>query len=270
MQPRILFLGTAGEEAIFGKQIRASGGIVIQIEDYQFILDPGPGALVRAAQTGVNLRETTAILVSHAHINHCNDVNAVIAAMTHNGLDKQGILISNRTFVYGAEGEIPYLTNFHKNCVERTIIPEAKQKIGIEHIEIHALKTQHSDPNAIGFKIFTPKFVLTYTSDTEYTPELTEQYMKSDILIMNVTQPYGMKEKHNLCSDCAEKIIKKTKPSLAVLTHFGKKMIQADPVYEARKIQKETGIQIIAAKDGMEINPETYAAEMKQKRLNLY
>ena len=52
---RIIFLGTAGSTAVVSKQLRASGGIIIQVEDLQFHLDPGPGALVKAKEYGVNL-----------------------------------------------------------------------------------------------------------------------------------------------------------------------------------------------------------------------
>ena len=47
-------------------------------------------------------------------------------------------------------------------------------------------------------------------------------------------------------------------------------MIKADILNEARHIQKETGVQVIAAKEGMVINPISYSANLKQKTLNLY
>ena len=70
---RIIFLGTAGSSAVASKQLRSSGGIILQVEDLQFHIDPGPGSLAKAKQFGVNLHNNTAVLVSHAHMNHCND-----------------------------------------------------------------------------------------------------------------------------------------------------------------------------------------------------
>ena len=78
MHSKIIFLGTAGESLVYGKQIRASGGIIIQTDNLQCIIDPGPGSITMAAQFGINLRDTDAIFVTHNHINHCNDVNAII------------------------------------------------------------------------------------------------------------------------------------------------------------------------------------------------
>lgn len=267
---RILFLGTGGQSIVVGKQIRASGGIVIQAAGNQLHLDPGPGSIIRAVENGINLRENTALLVSHKHIGHCNDVNAVIDAMTYSGLDRQGVLISNETLINGTEEILPYLTKFHKTCLEKVMVLKEGQRIGINEIEIQALPTKHSEPNNIGFKIFTPDFNLVYTSDTDYSASIAESYQGCDILILNVVNPTEFKTTGNLCTEDAVKIIEKVKPRLSIITHFGIKMIEADPLNEAREIQKKTGHQVIAAKDGMSINPATYAAKSTQKSLKSY
>ncbi len=272
--PSIIFLGTGGDEYTVGKQLRASGGIVIQVEGYQFHLDPGPGALVRAHQAGVSLRANTAVLISHAHINHCSDANAVISAMSHNGFDVNGVLISNMTFANGDEGASmsPMITDFHKRCVERIIVAKPGQRIGIENVEIQTLNAFHKDPNAMGFKLITPKFTLTYSGDTKYSKELVEQYKRSDIIVLNVVHPQSEKPKNsdNLGFDDAVKILQKTQPKLAVITHFGKRMVDEDPLNEAREIQKLTGVQVLAAIDGMSINPISYSADAKQKTLGTF
>jgi ribonuclease BN (tRNA processing enzyme) len=270
VEPCIIFLGTGGDSIVVGKQLRGSGGIVLQVEDYQFHLDPGPGALVRALQFDVNIRENTVVLVSHAHTNHCNDVNAVLSAMSYNGIDIKGVLVANHTLVNGDEKEPAFLTQYHRNMVERIIVAREGHKIGVENIEIHALKAHHTDPHCIGFRFFTPNFVMSYSSDTTYSSEIAEQFEKSDILILNNVHPFGSKSKDNLCSDDIVKIVSKVKPRLTIITHFGSKMLQADPIQEAREIQKQSGSQVIAAKDGLSVNPLSYAESVRQRTLNLY
>mgnify|MGYP001952604292 CR=1 FL=1 len=54
------------------------------------------------------------------------------------------------------------------------------------------------------------------------------------------------------------------------ITHFGQKMLEQNPIYQAREIQRITGIQTIAARDGMTINPNTYSVSLKHRNLNLY
>ncbi|MBD3361689.1 hypothetical protein GF358_02760 [Candidatus Woesearchaeota archaeon] len=264
MESGILFLGTSGEISVTGKQTRSSGGIIIKTQDCQFLIDPGPGTLNKAAEYGINLRETTAVLVSHSHMNHSNDINAVIAAMTHNGLDPKGVLIAPSSVM-----EQNLVTPFHQKCIERIITTSPEKKIGIEDIEIQTTKTDHDDENTIGFKIYTPKFLVGYTSDTKYTKEIAEQYKKTDILIINCVYPDKTKEKQLILED-AKKLIKTAKPKLAILTHFSSKMIAAEPIYLARELQKELKTQVISAEDGMTLDPVSYSANLKQKTLNIY
>ena len=193
---KITFLGTAGDSFVVSKQIRSSGGIIIQSGSVQLHLDPGPGALVKAAETKINLRANTAILVSNSSIINCNDVNAVIDAMTYGGLDKKGVLVTNQTVVNGTEEIKPYITNFHQKCLERIIILKKDQKLGIEDIEIHATPAFNNDENAIGFKIFLPDLVLGYPSNTKYSKELKKIYQECDVLILNVVAPANEKQEN--------------------------------------------------------------------------
>jgi len=262
---KIIFLGTGGDAFVAGKQILNSGGIIIQWEGHQLHLDPGPGALLRAREEKVNLRENIAVLVSTNSLLHANDVNAVIHAMTYGGLDVKGVLVGAHSFINPEKTNQLSLLASHKKFVEKILPLKEGQKIAIENLEIVGLNTSNKN---IGFKIYTPHFVLAYSSITAYRKELAEQYTNADILILHVPLPSGAKGMLN--TDDAIKIIKHAKPQLAIITGFGKRMLEADPVDEARTIQKESGVQTIAAREGLSINPLSYAAVLKQKTLNLY
>ena len=71
----------------------------------------------------------------------------------------------------------------------------------------------------------------------------------------------------NLSSDDAVNLIKRINPKLAIITHFGKDMMEVNPVYQAREITKITGIDVIAAEDGTSIDPVEYASKTRQKKL---
>jgi len=270
MSSSIIFLGTGGDSIVVGKQLRASGGFVLKVGETQFHVDPGPGALVRAYENGINLRANTAVLASHNHLNHAADLNAVINAMTYGGLDKVGILAGNKTVVEGSQSIKSYLTDFHKNLMEKVIVLNNGKRIAIQDVEIEALPANHSDFDTVGFKFYTPEFILSYSSDTTYSRDIVNKYKGSDILLLNVVGPQGEKMQNHLNSDDAIKIIDKVNPKLAVITHFGIKMIKANPLYEGRYIQSETGIQVLAAKDGMRISPVSYSAKSPQKRLGKF
>lgn len=263
-------MGVAGDNHAIGKQLRGSGGIIVQVEDMQLHIDPGPGALVKARYYAINPRENTAILVSHAHLGHCNDVNALVSATTANGIDPKAILVGSKSLFEGLPDNEPFLTNYHKNCVERFVMLEKDKRVGINKVEIQALPAVHKDETAIGFKIFTPKFTLVYSGDTEYYKEMIEFYKGADIMVLNVQEPFGKKSEGHLSADDAVKILQKTKPRMAVITHYGTKMMAADPIYIAREIQKTSFVQTLAAKDGTAVNPVTCAIGMRQKTLNTY
>lgn len=270
MQPRIVFLGTGGDSIVVGKQSRASGGIVIEVGNSQLHLDPGPGTLTMAKLLGINVRNTTAVICTHNHLNHMNDADALVSALSHGGLDTNGVFIGSQSVISGTEDMTPGLSKFSHRMLEKVMSLSPGNKVGVNDVEIRAVPIKHTDPTAIGIKLFTPEFTMGYTSDTEYTTDMVADFKDSDILILNVVVPSGMTVKGQLSTDDAIKLVELTKPKLAIITHFGVKMLAADPLQEARIIQKATGVQTVAAKDGLVINPISYAANMRQKTLNIY
>ncbi len=260
---QLIFLGTAGDSAVVGKQTRASGGIVLRVEELQFHINPGPGALTKAKEFGVNLNHNTAILVSDCNINHCNDLNVVIDAMTHAGIEHRGVLLGSKSVLLEHEGNYPFLTRHHQRFLEKVIPLEKDHKVGVDLVEIHAIPTQHADPTAIGFKFFCPQFTISYTGDTGLAPELLQALVGTDILILNVPFPENKSTPYHLDTQAAIKIISHVKPKLAVLTHFGLEMLKADPLVEAREVQRTTGVQTVAAQDGLLISPGQYKSPVK-------
>src|SRR3989344_3294717 len=250
---QLVFLGTAGSAAVYSKQLRSSGGMVLRIEDLQFHIDPGPGALVKAKEMGVNLHHNTAIFVTHNHLNHCNDLNVVIDAMTHGGIEHRGLVLGSKSLLLE---ENSFLTKHHKNLVEKIIPLEKNHRVGIELIEINTLPADHTDPHALGFKFFCPKLTLSYSGDTAYSQSLVDEMKGSDLVILNVPYPGNKAVGKNLDTEAAIKIISQVRPKMAILTHFGTEMIKADPLVEAREVQRITGIQTIAAQDGLSISTE--------------
>jgi len=268
MDYAITFLGTAGGRSAVNNALRFSGGFILNFEGIQFHVDPGPGSILNAAKFNVDLRNNNVILVSHNHLDHCNDLNHVIDVMTDSGREKRGILITNKSVLFG-NGEKPYLMKFYKNSLEKCYSLEHGKEAKVNNIIIKALKTNHYDKTGIGFKFFTKKFVLSYTGDTEFSKDVVDEYKNSDILIINNQNSFLGRGK-TLSSKNSVDIINEVKPSLVLLTHFGSELIKNDPLYEAREIQKLTNIQTIAARDGMVVEPLSYSPHLKQKNLYQY
>jgi ribonuclease BN (tRNA processing enzyme) len=269
VQNAITFLGTGGDSIVVGSQRRASGGILFRFGNNTFYIDPGPGALVRAKQFDINPREITAVFVSHNHLNHVGGLNSILSAMTYAGIDRHGVLVADDEVIHGSNEEFPGVSKFHKKLVERFIAIKPGTRIGINEINVVATTAKHT-PSSIGFKFYTDKFTVSYLGDTEYCKELVEEHNDSDVIIINCKNPAGLKEPGHMNSDDVVNLLLKIKPKLVVLTHFGVKMLDADPLYEAREIHKKTGVQVIAAKDGFVVNPVSYASSLKQKKLGSF
>ncbi|MFH1643001.1 MAG: hypothetical protein ABIC04_08970 [Nanoarchaeota archaeon] len=269
MSSSIIFLGTGTDPYVVGKGLRSAGGIIIKVNDNQFHLDPGPGSCGRAKEIGVNLRATTAILVSNTNLYKCNDINVVIDAMTYSGFDKKGVLISTKSLINGTEKEKPYLTNYHRDCLERFIVLQPGQRVGVNEVEIEALRTSNNPEHSIGFKFYTPNFTLSYSSTTKYSLQIVEQYKNSGIIIFDMADP-GLEDNPGLNREDIIRIINKVNPRLVILTGFGNKMLKADPLYEAREIQKGTKVQVIAAQDGFVVNPVSYSAQEGQRTFGTF
>jgi ribonuclease BN (tRNA processing enzyme) len=261
MGSTITFLGTAGDSLVMSKMRRGCGGIVLNFEHLQFHIDPGPGALIRANLSNINPREHTCVISTSDQIHRTNDLNCIIDSMTRSGIDKKGVLIAPLNVL---SGENSAVREKYKTYVEKTITIEPGKKIGIDVVDIEGL---HTTGDSVGLKISLPDFVLGYTSSTGYKQSIADQFKGVDVLILNVTFPNSIDYKTELNRETASKIIETAKPKLAVITNFGIKMIQADPLYEAREIQIATDTTTIAATDGLQISPESYSAKSAQKRL---
>ncbi len=259
MASKIIFLGTAGDGIVTGKQHRASGGIVLDVDGNLYHLNPGPGTLVRAQQFGVNLRQNIAVLAASQKLTDANDVNAVIEAMTYTGMDKCGVLIAHPQVIENL------LTETQKNQISRIINAQPDKKLAIENVDIFVTKT--TSEQDVGFKLYTPDFVFGYMGNTEYSEEVADQFKDADILVLNVPNPGEIKTKNELCIQDSISISNRLKPKLVILTYFGAKMLKADPLYEAREVQRQTQIQVISAKDGFILSPLNYNSQAKQKTL---
>jgi len=264
MKTKILFLGTGGDIFVVGKQYRASAGIIFTFGKNQFHINPGPGSLVMAKMMGINLRQHTGIFVSENNMLSANDINSVIGAMTHNGFDKKGVLVGPKALISGEES---FLREEYKDFLEKTFEIDKTNKLGILNTDVEFVNV---GKDVYGFKFRTPKFTLGYVPDTEYSNNIGKEVQDADILILNVPDPKDTKRNNHLNTYDAEKIIDVAEPQLVILTGFGIKMLKSDPLYESRELQKNTGVQVISAKDGMTINPISFTTAVRQQTLRKY
>ncbi|HHI97577.1 MAG TPA: MBL fold metallo-hydrolase, partial [Thermodesulfatator atlanticus] len=86
----IKILGTAGARYVVAKQLRASAGTYLEHDGTRLVLDPGPGTLVHMAKARprLDVEKLSGVILTHAHLDHSNDVNILIDGLTEGGLKK--------------------------------------------------------------------------------------------------------------------------------------------------------------------------------------
>lgn len=253
-QNYVKFLGTAGGRWVVSRQQRATGGLYLQYEGNRIHIDPGPGALVRCAQANppIDASATEAIILTHAHIDHSNDVNIIIDAMTAGGFNRGGTLFAPKDCL---EGPSPVVFAYLRQYLDEIVYLEPSSSYQFGNIPF---KT--SIPHNHGIDTFGVKFDLggkefALLIDTRYFDELGDAYTGADTLVIYVTffdTPPHPKILHLSLQD-AKAIIERAKPKRVVLTHFGTTMLENNPEQIASEMTQASGIETIAAVDGLQL-----------------
>jgi len=247
----LIFVGTGGGRfATITQRIR-TGGIRILSDNLNLHVDPGPGALVYSLEMGMNPQKLDAILVSHSHLDHTNDLGVLIEAMTDGATKKKGMLAAAHSVLNGNDVCDKAISNYHKSLPGKVVDATLGTTFIAGEVKIKACKAVHSDPDAVGFRFETETFgEFAYIPDSEYFEEVSDFYGGVRLLILSVLRPSGKPWKGHMSTEEAARVISEVRPERALITHFGMLMAFKGPNREADLIKRRTGIPTIAAKMG--------------------
>jgi phosphoribosyl 1,2-cyclic phosphodiesterase len=217
-------------------------------------IDPGPGALVFSNWARLNPQKLDGVVVTHCHPDHYTDAEVFLEAMSHGTRHKRGTLAAPKSVLIGSLDLDPSVSRYHQGLVSAIEILKPRHKFSIEELEFRAMKAIHSDTDTVGLRVDIPHLGgLGYTSDTGPFSGLGENYAGLRLLILCTMWPRNNPLEHHLSTDDVVMILEEARPGCAILTHFGMRMLNADPEKEAEFLECETGIPTIAAKDGMTV-----------------
>jgi len=251
MEGFISFVGTGGARIVVASQVRSTGGLWLNYKNTNLYIDPGPGALVRLrALKYLDPRRLDGLIITHKHLDHANDVNILVEAMTDSGNKRRGFL-----FCPGdAVGEDAVVFKYLREYLEGIELLKERGSYRVKDLEF-STPVRHLHPVDTYGIVFHANKKIALITDTRFFEELSDYY-RSDILIVNVlrTKPILEADRidHLSLADFAE-IIARVKPEIAVMTHFGKTLIREKPYLLAKALREETGIEVIAAYDGMKL-----------------
>jgi len=250
----IKFLGTAGARFVMLNQLRASGGIWLSLAGRNILLDPGPGALVRCLKSRPKLdpEGLDTVILSHKHLDHSNDVNVIIEALTAGGFKRRGVLFAPQDAL---EGDDPIVLRYLRDHLDGIVVLAEKGEYRLGELRFRTPVRHLHEVETYGFNFTLPDGLrVAFITDTLFFPELITAYSPADVLILNVTRLKADRpEIQHLNVSDARKLITKIGPKLAVLTHFGMGMLRAKPWEVAAQLERETGVKTIAASDGLRL-----------------
>jgi ribonuclease BN (tRNA processing enzyme) len=260
MDDELVILGSGGGRHHIRTQYRATGGILFKFNGNQAHIDPGPGAIVRINEYDEDPTKTNLFIVTHLHIDHFNDLCAIIEASREKLHDRNYNYFKKGTLITTNEA-LKFVPNYHKNMLEK-IVPF---KAGDIHyhggVEIVGTKVIHSQVEGFGVKFKLKNYSLGFTSDTKVFEGFSEQFSGIDILILNLLRPDSITCRRHVCTDEVIPYLNNIVPPLKglLITHFGSYMDsnfspQNFVPSQLTKLREKTSINtIIAAEDGAKI-----------------
>lgn len=246
----VIFLGSGGARVVVFNQIRASGGVWFYLAGTHLIVDPGPGSLVRICSSRHKLDPSRldAILLSHRHLDHSADVNTLVEAVTEGGLKHRA-----RLFAPGdaLKGEDPVVFHYLRGFLEEIVEIRAGGRYRVGEVTFSTPVRHHHRGETYGFLFDSARHRIAYIADTSYFPELAQHY-RADLVIFNVVRlkPSGL---DHLSIPDVKRLLIEIRPKLGVITHFGMTIIRACPEEVAQRLEEETGVKVVAARDGMRL-----------------
>jgi phosphoribosyl 1,2-cyclic phosphodiesterase len=242
---KLTFMGTAGARFMVAKQLAASGGLYIEEGNTRISLDPGPGAIVQYAKRKVDLTKLDAIVISHRHLDHSNDVNVMIEAMTDGGFRHRGHLFCPSDALDHDPVVLEYIRHFPQEIV--ALKPETEYTVG--EVTFATTPRHVHQVETYGFRFGNR---LGWVTDSAYYDGIAEQH-KADVMVIHLVLMECRAGLPHLCLDDVERIIREAKPRLAILTHYGMTVWRAHPWELAEDLTQRIGTEVKAARDGMSL-----------------
>lgn len=262
MNDKLVILGSGGGRHHIRTQYRATGGILYKFNNIQAHIDPGPGAIVRINEYNEDPSKTELIIVTHAHVDHYNDLTVIIESSREILHDKnynyykKGVLITTKEV-------LKYISDYHLNMLEKFISFKAGDMYHYKGADIIGTKVVHS-PSVEGFgvKFRLKNYTIAFTSDTMVYEGFSSQFSGSNVMVLNLLRPDSITCKRHLCTDEVIPYLNMINPPPdgLIITHFGSYMDSSRSEKnfvpsQVKKLKNKTNIRkIIAAEDGLEID----------------
>ena len=213
----------------------------------EILVDPGPGSIVQSTKRKLRADKLSAIILSHRHLDHSADVNIMIEAMTEGGFNRHGQLFAPADALEATE---PVVFSYLKDYIGGIEVLKEGKSYTVGNVSF-TTSVRHVHPvETYGLAFNAAGHTFSYIADSRYFDGLLDSYA-SELLIINVVLLEARQSVDHLSVADVERIIEGIKPKAAILTHFGMHVWQSRPWEIAQRLSQQTGVRVLAARDGM-------------------
>ncbi|NHJ25105.1 MAG: hypothetical protein EAX89_11045, partial [Candidatus Lokiarchaeota archaeon] len=145
----LIILGSGGGRHHIRTQYRATGGILFKFNGIQAHIDPGPGAIVRINQYHEDPTKTELFIVTHVHIDHFNDLSAIIESSRESLNDRNYNYYKKGTLIT-TNDTLKFVSDYHLNMLEKIVPFKAGDKFVYKGVDIIGTKVIHSSVEGFG------------------------------------------------------------------------------------------------------------------------
>ncbi len=180
----------------------------------------------------------------------------MVEAMTNGGHSRHGKLFAPAA----ALDTEPVIFSYLRGYLESVEVLREGESYRIGEVFVSTPVRHIHGTETYGMVFKTEKHSFSYIADTKYFEDIGKYY-KNDLLIINVVfleaRPHSdnpLTPADHLAVPDAEQIINEIKPKTAILSHFGMGVWRANPQKIAAELTEKTGVNVIAARDGMKFD----------------
>jgi ribonuclease BN (tRNA processing enzyme) len=216
MQLTVLGSGTAIPVAD-----RFPAGYLVATGTTTVMVDCGPGSLRRLAQSGANLRDLAAVLLTHYHTDHCADLAALLFALRSPHFAGRAPL---RVFgAPGLERLVQKLTEawpwLQPRGYELELVEVTPGRFALHDFEVTAVPIRHT-AQSLGYRLATAAGSVALSGDADECDELVELARGADVFVCDAATPDGQKLDGHLTPGLAAEHAERAGSKALVLTHF--------------------------------------------------
>jgi ribonuclease BN (tRNA processing enzyme) len=241
LSARLTVLGGCGARPESG---RACSGFLVEHDGFRLVLDLGFATLPRLLAL-CPAGEVDAVVVTHAHPDHCVDLQGLLRVRYFR--EERG----SRIPLYCPLDVVHRISALEPTEDPRSVfqVHSLPGRYEVGPFRLDARLLPHHVPNA-GVRLTAPELILAYTGDSGPTPLLAELGRDADLYVMEATYLDGVAGPHLMTATEAGVWAERAGARRLMLTHFRPGAHRPDWVAEARRAFAG---EILTAEEGLTV-----------------